>query len=802
MSLFVVLVDGLDVTYLQGSRAYRGSKLAATADLKRLLLPNYCHGESGWASVLSGTLPHENRVLTDPPWLPPGWGEQPPGLLHQSLLTAADLDGKSTTAVNLPSGWIGASDAVCEIGSEFFRSGDAKALRGVPETPLRASCLAAEQITPGHFKQLHPELASYPDTDRRKQICRALLAQAITQHNAATAVVSAETDLTVVRYDWLEQFFAAFIDYDAPAPYLPTEDAPVFRGVLESAIDLLVLFVERLRELSGAETFLVVSDHGWKKRPGGGRRKETPENYDLSDERVDVELAMQTPAQREDYINHGAFVLRSTAETRSAAMPEPLSVKSSADWIAERLGIEHWVDRSEQVEQLTRAIIDQERRNETTHTLLDDSVELGLLTFTDEEDAKREHGLFCRDRLLASSYSLAEEWSEGVAAWQRVSARRYSLASELGVLACRYEMDDLSGAYEMSARLARLAPRNFTVLTTWFHTAHALGHRRAAHKALIMLCESEGREETGAAELAQKLSVEYGYRLDGFEKYKTALDWTNQLSVSCEESRWRELNDSLAKKSSSFIQAMHELKQLDLRPVEAYLQAHFEAPECETADFHSRLRSRGIASARRHADPSQAHGLNEARRLKAEHEKPQTLLAESRSLHTLLFADHPKIAGRLRRDEDGMRVFSRWLDGSSSGIDQLIVNGSVEEMISEIEAGIARLRDKVAPPLLAAMLCYDIWVVHPFIDGNGRVARLLANRLLERQGVVGVDLLNIERRLDRCRALFDSTVGLSRTTNHPEWFFTFWVSFLARSAEDTLRRSRRLLLMLQTDSKT
>ena len=92
------------------------------------------------------------------------------------------------------------------------------------------------------------------------------------------------------------------------------------------------------------------------------------------------------------------------------------------------------------------------------------------------------------------------------------------------------------------------------------------------------------------------------------------------------------------------------------------------------------------------------------------------------------------------------RLFYSSIDEKNAGVWRginIIVTGSdhvfpppetIDALIGELESWIIKTRDKTHPVRFAALLHLKFVTVHPFIDGNGRVARLLMNLSLIQDG--------------------------------------------------------------------
>lgn len=70
----------------------------------------------------------------------------------------------------------------------------------------------------------------------------------------------------------------------------------------------------------------------------------------------------------------------------------------------------------------------------------------------------------------------------------------------------------------------------------------------------------------------------------------------------------------------------------------------------------------------------------------------------------------------------------------------------VPRLMSEFIAWFHKNEYTLSPPELAAEIHYRLVMIHPFIDGNGRVARLLMNLILMKQGYPPAIILKVDRK--------------------------------------------------------
>jgi Fic family protein len=107
------------------------------------------------------------------------------------------------------------------------------------------------------------------------------------------------------------------------------------------------------------------------------------------------------------------------------------------------------------------------------------------------------------------------------------------------------------------------------------------------------------------------------------------------------------------------------------------------------------------------------------------------------------------------------------------------------------------LHDETIPPLVhAALMHYQFEAIHPFIDGNGRVGRLLITLSLCARGVLPEPLLYLSAFFDATRN--DYYEGLRGITERGDWagWIEYFLNGVARQSEDALSRAERINQLL------
>jgi Fic family protein len=101
------------------------------------------------------------------------------------------------------------------------------------------------------------------------------------------------------------------------------------------------------------------------------------------------------------------------------------------------------------------------------------------------------------------------------------------------------------------------------------------------------------------------------------------------------------------------------------------------------------------------------------------------------------------------------------------------------------------------PPLITIALAhYQFEAIHPFLDGNGRVGRLLITLYLIEQQILSAPLLYLSAFFEASRReYYDSLRGVSERAAWEDWLEYFLLG-VARMSQDALNRARRLNIKL------
>ncbi len=116
----------------------------------------------------------------------------------------------------------------------------------------------------------------------------------------------------------------------------------------------------------------------------------------------------------------------------------------------------------------------------------------------------------------------------------------------------------------------------------------------------------------------------------------------------------------------------------------------------------------------------------------------------------------------------------------------------VPSLIEELIDFIAEHRDEIDPIILAGLFHRQCVIIHPFMDGNGRTARLLTTAILGHEGLDVFEIFAFENYYNRNVSAYFRAVGLQGDYYEcePSIDFTGWLEYFADGVLDELRRVR------------
>jgi Fic family protein len=153
------------------------------------------------------------------------------------------------------------------------------------------------------------------------------------------------------------------------------------------------------------------------------------------------------------------------------------------------------------------------------------------------------------------------------------------------------------------------------------------------------------------------------------------------------------------------------------------------------------------------------------------------------------------------------RHSQNWIGGASINDAIFVppVHTSIGEMIADIEKFVHNDKQYFPELLKAALVHYQFETIHPFLDGNGRVGRLLITLYLVSRGILKQPVLYLSDFFVRNRQLYyDNLMRVREKNDLLQWFRFFLVGVIetARSSTTTFDNILKLQKQVETQLQT
>jgi Fic family protein len=160
---------------------------------------------------------------------------------------------------------------------------------------------------------------------------------------------------------------------------------------------------------------------------------------------------------------------------------------------------------------------------------------------------------------------------------------------------------------------------------------------------------------------------------------------------------------------------------------------------------------------------------------------------------------------RLMRGVEGDRAYpgefrrsQNWIGPPGSALgNATYVPPPVAEMKVALGAWESFLHDRSLPPLVQIALIHSQFeAIHPFVDGNGRVGRLLITLFLVEREILPAPLLYLSAFFEATRRdYYARLLGVTQAGEWEEWI-EYFLNGVARQSEDALSRAERINRLL------
>lgn len=142
-----------------------------------------------------------------------------------------------------------------------------------------------------------------------------------------------------------------------------------------------------------------------------------------------------------------------------------------------------------------------------------------------------------------------------------------------------------------------------------------------------------------------------------------------------------------------------------------------------------------------------------------------------------------------------------WIGGNRPGNAHFVPppTHAVLDCMSGLERFLHADGDGIPPLVRAGISHVQFETIHPFLDGNGRVGRLLITFMLLRAGVIKEPLLYLSLYFKRNRQMYYELLDGVRLTGDWEAWLDFFLEGVADTAEGAVSTAQRLIQLFSND---
>lgn len=157
-----------------------------------------------------------------------------------------------------------------------------------------------------------------------------------------------------------------------------------------------------------------------------------------------------------------------------------------------------------------------------------------------------------------------------------------------------------------------------------------------------------------------------------------------------------------------------------------------------------------------------------------------------------------------RKQPGEFRVSQNWIGGAS--LDDAVfvppVHTSISELMNDIEKFVHNNPHYFPELLKIALIHYQFETIHPFLDGNGRVGRLMITLYLVSKGILKQPVLYLSDFFERNRThYYDNLMRVREKNDLLHWFKFFLVGIIETAKSGIMTFDNILKLQKQVDEK-
>ena len=155
-----------------------------------------------------------------------------------------------------------------------------------------------------------------------------------------------------------------------------------------------------------------------------------------------------------------------------------------------------------------------------------------------------------------------------------------------------------------------------------------------------------------------------------------------------------------------------------------------------------------------------------------------------------------KLPGEFRRSQN-------WIGGTRPGNAHFVPPPpqEIENCMADLERYLHATHDGTPALIRAALAHVQFETIHPFLDGNGRLGRLLISLFLHAAGALTQPLLYLSLFLKQHRTTYYELLGRVRTNGEWEAWVDFFLEGVTETAQGAVQTARRLVALFEQDAQ-